>query len=430
MECQVCCESITVATAIVDCPACHYLTCVDCAKRYVLEKMDDPRCMKQECRLPMNRLFMTRVFGREFMRGEYRIHRENVLLEKEKAHLPAAVEDAKRLREERVLKTENAKTRKHLRRIVKRHGSNSVEAKAVRAQLHTISPQTQTRTEKNTQIVCPCPRSGCRSFITDNDYQCGVCSTRVCSECLCSIDHNQDHECAEADIQTAAEIRRMTKPCPKCAVPVMKSGGCDQMWCTHCKTTFSWDTLKIDITGANHNPHFYDWLANGGANTMGLGGRDMEDLACGEVPPSQFVWHHLYQWWPGFLDTRRVLDVYRKIHHVTEVELPRFSVDRIRDGHHMRVLYLLGEKTEAQWKKYLLWREKRMEKNSDMTDFINMYLTVARDMVRRLCADLAAVDVAEECPAIKFLDEVAKFEEYIQEQKRVYKEIYTGAFPF
>jgi len=65
-----------------------------------------------------------------------------------------------------------------------------------------------------------------------------------------------------------------------------------------------------------------------------------------------------------------------------------------------------------------------------MTDFINMYLTVTRDMVRRLYADLAAVDVAEECPAIKFLDEVAKFEEYIQEQKRVYKEIYSGAFPF
>ena len=53
--------------------------------------------------------------------------------------------------------------------------------------------------------------------------------------------------------------RAESKPCPKCGACVQKSMGCDQMFCTACKTPFDWRTLKIIQHSRIHNPHFFEW---------------------------------------------------------------------------------------------------------------------------------------------------------------------------
>ncbi|KAI0412054.1 hypothetical protein F5X98DRAFT_380134 [Xylaria grammica] len=39
---------------------------------------------------------------------------------------------------------------------------------------------------------------------------------------------------------TNQSIRRLTRPCPGCRVPIEKRGGCDHMHCTECDLRFSW----------------------------------------------------------------------------------------------------------------------------------------------------------------------------------------------
>jgi hypothetical protein len=50
-------------------------------------------------------------------------------------------------------------------------------------------------------------------------------------------------------------VMQETKPCPQCRVPIQKSEGCDQMWCTRCHTAFDWSSLRVLPSSQIHNPH-------------------------------------------------------------------------------------------------------------------------------------------------------------------------------
>ena len=96
----------------------------------------------------------------------------------------------------------------------------------------------------------------CHGIITDDT--CGICGCTVCKKCR-EIIKNDSHQC---DAQTIASIRAILNdahPCPKCATPISKISGCDQMFCTQCHATFSWNTGAI-ITHRIHNPHYFEWL--------------------------------------------------------------------------------------------------------------------------------------------------------------------------
>ena len=55
---------------------------------------------------------------------------------------------------------------------------------------------------------------------------------------------------------------------------------CNQMWCVMegCNTAFDWVSGRI-ITGAVHNPHYYEWLRRTGGQQ-----RETGDIPCGGVP--------------------------------------------------------------------------------------------------------------------------------------------------
>jgi hypothetical protein len=121
------------------------------------------------------------------------------------------------------------------------------------------------RTENNVPkikrvLTKACPTTDCSGFLDDN-FDCGLCQAKVCKSCHEFL--NTDHECNPETLASIKAVHSEARPCPTCATLISKISGCDQMWCTQCKTTFSWRTGKVE-RGITHNPHYYEWMRRNG----------------------------------------------------------------------------------------------------------------------------------------------------------------------
>ena len=111
-------------------------------------------------------------------------------------------------------------------------------------------------------FIKACPVTDCRGFLS-TQWKCGICDVKVCNKCHDPI-AIEPHLCDEDKVASVALIAAEAKPCPKCGSMISRSQGCNQMFCTECKTAFSWTTGTIE-TGIIHNPHYFEWKrATGG----------------------------------------------------------------------------------------------------------------------------------------------------------------------
>ena len=134
------------------------------------------------------------------------------------------------------------------------------------------------------QFIMKCPGDDCRGFLS-TQYKCDICKINVCPKCRAI--KTEGHECKKEDIESTELIKKETKGCPQCGIPIFKISGCDQMWCIECKVAFSWRTGKIE-TGNIHNPHYYQWRRNQG-NAV----RNPGDLVCGGLIDFYILNNHL-----------------------------------------------------------------------------------------------------------------------------------------
>ena len=180
---------------------------------------------------------------------------------------------------------------------------------------------------------------------------------------------------AKDDMATAKLLEKETKPCPSCAATIYKIEGCDQMWCVICHTAFSWKSGRVE-TGVVHNPHFYQWQRN--ANN-GVAPRVPGDVPCGGLPWVETL-REIFRYRERDFNTWR--ECYRSVHHIREVVI-RFNYreeDPIINNRELRVKYLLKEITKEEWKKELQRINKRNEKNSEIRQILNMYITAITDL--------------------------------------------------
>lgn len=103
----------------------------------------------------------------------------------------------------------------------------------------------------------PCTWPDCHGFVKTS--LCDVCGRHTCPSCF--MPRDEGHQCRPENVESAQLIRKDTKSCPSCHVPIYRSMGCPQMWCTQCNTAFDWTTLRILPRTAVHNPHYFEWLA-------------------------------------------------------------------------------------------------------------------------------------------------------------------------
>ena len=283
-SCGVCCEKYNKSThSKVTCEfdGCAYESCKVCVRKYLLGTTNDPHCMN--CKNQWTTKFLVESLNRSYIDNDYKKHRKNLLVEREisrTAELMVLVERTKLVEEEtkelNLMNKEFEELRKTLNSMRIKIGEKNMRIFRIR------NGETSDKDERK-KFIMPCPGEDCKGYLSTH-YKCQLCKLYVCPDCFEIIGHNKEdtaHICKEDNLKSAELIKKETKGCPKCGVRIFKISGCDQMWCTECKVAFSWNTGKIVIDGAIHNPHFYQYMQNNNAGGAGQAPRNPGDVLCG-----------------------------------------------------------------------------------------------------------------------------------------------------
>lgn len=386
-DCPVCLDKFTGSVRKeVKCQYCQYSVCVTCVKRYMLENVQDPHCMS--CRRAWNRDFIDSYLSIAFRKGPLKKHREDILLDREKARLPllqprveARVQaeqinfDVSNMNKKiRDLEIQLAREREAVYRLQRRQ-HRLREIAAGRAPVGTEDGTAEKKEIR--QFTQKCPMEDCRGFLS-TAWKCGTCQTWVCPDCLVPKGKDKDaaHTCEEDAKATAALIKKETKPCPKCGMGISKIDGCDQMWCVSCQTPFSWATGR-QVFGVVHNPHYYQWL-------RGQNGGEAPRIA-GDIPCGGLVgFYQLVQVLP--VDFRKEVEqIHRTTSELLDYVMPNYPrLDEVPDNGDLGIEYTLKTMDMDTWKKELWKRETKREKGLDLRGPLDLFTNVCSEVLRRM----------------------------------------------
>ena len=257
MDCPICCETTKKLTK---CGFCDFEVCLTCVKSFILGRPDIPSCMG--CKREWNYDYIGRNFTKSFVNGEYKTHLKNFLFDRERARFPEAQAE---------IVAEDT-----LNGIKSEIESLKLALSLKREELYLATAGGGLTHEAKGTYRHPCAYPECRGFLGGN-WNCGICKNTTCKDCRCPL--AEDHKCDEDVKKTVALLKKDTRPCPSCGIPIHKTEGCDQMWCTECNTAFSWQKGTI-LTGNIHNPHFFE-----ARRRLGIAnGRAAGDVPCGGLP--------------------------------------------------------------------------------------------------------------------------------------------------
>jgi hypothetical protein len=265
------------------------------------------------------------------------------------------------------------------------------------------------RTKSERKFIHKCPSADCAGFLNAS-WECGLCDTKACKDCREPVVDMDSHVCNPDTVETVKAIAKEAKPCPKCGTLISKISGCDQMWCTQCKTAFSWNTGNIETT-VIHNPHYFQWMRESG---QVVPRRDVPGDGCN-------IEYRLYQVFRGRVSSTKKpmyrlsqIELYRRHHsHNLVRQLQR----RMRDyedeewRRQLRVQRLVNEIMEDDWKVKLQRKEKAYYKERAQMQLIDMYVNVCRDIVAQL------LDDASEESSRRILDQWKELKKFMDDER-------------
>ena len=415
--CNVCVSAFNKTTRReVTCAQCHFSACRDCNKRYILGTVNEPHCMN--CKVPWNSEFITDNFTKKFFNEDLAEHRGNVLFENEKAHMPATQERIERMHA--ITEVGALRALAATYDVLKRPD----EANRYRGMANAIVSQypdidgmaTVERSREKSRPVCGCVRDDCRGFVMSNTWRCGVCTTKVCSDCL--KPEEEGHECNDDDKETRKALLKNTKPCPKCAAMIFKTEGCAQMWCVMCHTTFDWNSMEIVTNAYVHNPLYFEWARRNGQEIPRAPGDIPNAPWCAEgLPPQDAFMTMLRTRRYAQEDVSMLIKLYRATAHINDTTRNRLRVENTDDQRErLRMQYLLGEISADTMKKELIAMERVREKKVAQWQIAELFIRQAMEALRFLHNTHKA---SAKCQEVL---ELSKLAEYCNEQfKKVAK---------
>lgn len=252
--------------------------------------------------------------------------------------------------------------------------------------------------------IVKCSNNLCLGQLTDDNiaekiYVCPINDTHItCISCHEKI-HNSDHECDPNIILNIKTIRQKSKPCPKCATPIQRSYGCNQMFCTECKTIFDWVTLKIE-TGARHNPVYLEWI-NKNPNNINLVNEgitnEQETDDCNRIirlPP--IILSHIFNGLGNntiklsksffnfkIIDNSNIIQLFNCItgfiNHIINVPIfaERYTFDT---NLKKRMDFMKNKINKDEFMSIIYSKYKKIEHTKEYNELLNTYATVATDM--------------------------------------------------
>lgn len=411
-KCIICDEAYNrVANTEVSCCFCHVSSCRRCIQTYITSTTNDPHCM--HCKKGWEREFIDDHLTATYRMGDYKNHRENILLDREIALMPATQFRAEQIKEAERLEGEMIPPfDKQLKQLYEESSAISKKINAVYAlrsdaqyQIRLLRTGQGKKDKTEVNFVRKCPDGECRGFLS-TAWKCGLCSKWACPECheVKGLARDAPHECKPENVATAKLLAKDTKPCPGCAVMICKIEGCDQMWCPQCHIAFSWRTGQKEV-GVVHNPHFYEWQRR---QNGGVAPRVAGDVPCGGIPAYHAVNTAVRTM--KRTDVDLILNFHRIIQHINHVEVPRFhNVFNEADNEELRIQYLLGNITADNLKVEIQKREKKREKERAQRRAYEVLVQGGTDVLNRIMAE---VDIDKKR---QILDEIDALRIYVNE---------------
>jgi len=422
-SCSICADKYTaILRKKVSCKYCAASTCCKCIEQYLLTRHEDAHCI--HCRVNYNDTTLGEICTRTYLNQTYFKHRQEVLINRERANLPALQETA--LREQRrrkkdimihainveiaAFKARRVEVMREYNQVYGEYYGAGQQTPARMTRLNQLLDESNEllervrekkdliyairwpprardevveddkKEEEKKKFVRRCTRDGCQGFLS-TAWKCGLCEWYSCAHCFVvkGQTHDVPHECKKEDVETAELIKKDCKPCPKCGEFIQKSSGCDQMFCISCQTPFSWTSGKIVTSGPIHNPHYYEWMKR----TGGAMPRNPADVPCGGFPGA---WE-LVRFPRGV--RRELANLFYEFHRICQ-ELQDISTRNFRTHFdntqftQMNVKFLLGELEEKKWGQQLAIAEKKKKRDGEVQEIMGAFRMAAVELVNRV----------------------------------------------
>jgi len=437
------------------CKYCKADSCSKCIERYLLEKHQDAHCL--HCRVNYNDATLRDICTKTYVQHVYFKHRQEVLINRERANLPGLQDIAidERLKRENETKINAIKleiTPLETRRDIIMTDYNKLYTEYytklgakqdigdIRKRLDKLLAQSDTirqsitnkradiniirypaayglptnggthakPEEEKKKFIRRCTRENCQGFLS-TAWKCGICEYYSCSKCFVTKTkkHDDPHECKKEDVETAEMIKKDCKPCPNCGEFIQKSSGCSQMWCISCQTPWDWTTGKVVTNGVIHNPHYYEWMKRNG----GAAPRNPADIPCGGYPNAWEI-RRMPKLMPNkaatpFFEFHRICQELQDISQRTY----RSHIDNTTTNT-INVKFLLGDFDEKHWGQLLGKNERKRKRDTEVQEIFAAFRMVAVELINRVQnyrSEDGKINSFTDLPvkdAVKFMDEL------------------------